>query len=356
MNFKKINQLFPFNRLFRLLVIFAVAVQLIIITYSHFSGYYHIADAGEFLKRLIYSSVLTTLGSFLIAYPDLFAIYYLNNKLPWNNKAVARVSLQFFLTLVLAVIVSTLITMLAHFIDNYEENLLQVLINNALIVSVINLILMIILEARIFSLESNQAKKEAENLNKELTQVKFEVLKSQINPHFMFNSLNVLSSLIDTDVKKAQQFIDEFSMMYRYVLESIEKPVVTIREEMDFVRSYLFLQQIRYENSILLDVALPAELLDSFIPPLSLQLVIENAIKHNIANPEHPLKINISQDKSFILIRNNIQSKISSGKTTKLGQKNMVKRYALIGEQTPEFLVEANHYLVKLPIINQEQL
>ena len=249
---------------------------------------------------------------------------------------------------------SVLITLFANLIKAYTEDLTTVLIYNALIYAVVNIILMIILEAWLFFIESDKAKTKAETLEKELTQIRFEVLKNQINPHFMFNSLNVLSGLIDKDVAKAQLFIDEFSHIYRYVLETIEKTVVSLNEELGFVRSYIFLQQIRYGEALIVNINLPADILHLLMPPLSLQVVLENAVKHNIIDSSKPLQIDISNEKEWLIIRNNIQLKISRGVSTGLGQKNMVKRYAMICENTPEFVVKTNHYIVRLPLIKSD--
>ena len=160
--------------------------------------------------------------------------------------------------------------------------------------------------------------------------------------------------LIDRDVVKAQLFIDEFSQIYRYVLETIEKTVVSLNEELGFIRSYIFLQQIRYGEALIVNINLPADILHLLMPPLSLQVVLENAVKHNIIDSLKPLQIDISYEKEWLIIRNNIQPKISSGVSTGLGQKNMVKRYTMICERIPEFMVKTNHYIVKLPLIKSE--
>ena len=354
MNIRNLHQLIPFEKLFKLLVLFSIILQIIIITYNHLSGFFYLTGVRDFLARLIFSSLLTTLAAFLIAYPDLLVIQYLNRYFSWNKRIIERVIIQIISTVLIGIAVSTFITFFAHWLDNYEEDFMAVLISNAMVASVVNFILVIILEAWIFFNESKQAKIKAEDLEKELSQIKFEVLKSQINPHFMFNSLNVLSGLIDEDVNKAQQFLDEFSLIYRYVLETIDKTVVTLSEELNFARSYIYLQQMRYGENLNFNVHLPADLMHRFMPPLSLQVILENATKHNIVSDAQPLKIEIYNEQDWLVIKNNIQSKLSKGKSTGLGQKNLIKRYDLISDLTPKFLVEANHYIVKLPIIKSE--
>ena len=287
----------------------------------------------------------------MLIYSNLLVIRYLNIEHAWSGKIFSRLVIQLSFSVLIAIIISLIITLVANCINPYREEIVGVYVNNSLITMVINVILMSILEGWIFYIESRNAKQVADNLRNELSQIKFEVLKSQINPHFMFNSLNVLSSLIEKDISKAQQFIDEFSQIYRYVLETIEQPVASLGKELDFMRSYLFLQQIRYGDTLSYSVDIQAELLELFLPPLSLQVVLENATKHNIVNESKPLHIDIYNEGSTLVVKNNLQSKISSGRSTGLGLKNLVKRYALISKLEPSFNVVNNHYVAKIPLI-----
>lgn len=191
-------------------------------------------------------------------------------------------------------------------------------------------------------------------IQKENLQSQFEILRQQINPHFLFNSLNVLSGLISKDVSQAQLFIDEFSHIYRYVLETMEQPVSSLSKELDFMRSYLYLQQMRHGENLTWTVNIPASLLELFLPPLSLQVLLENALKHNIVNEANPLMIEIFARDKTLFVRNKLQPKISRGVSTGLGLKNLVKRYGLISSLKPVFTIENNHYVASLPLINIE--
>jgi LytS/YehU family sensor histidine kinase len=241
-----------------------------------------------------------------------------------------------------------------NWLNPYTEDFTGVLIYNAMIYAVINILLMSILEGWIYYSESRQSRQIAENLREELSQIRFEVLKSQINPHFMFNSLNVLSGLINVDTAKAQLFIDEFSQIYRYVLETIEQPVVTLNRELEFMRSYLFLQQIRYGESLTYSVNIISGHLQLLVPPLSLQVLLENAMKHNIVNDDKPLKIEICSEGDYLIIKNPVQPRISVT-STGLGLKNLIKRYALISKLEPEFKIENSFYIARIPLIKVEQ-
>lgn len=354
MFFKQIHSLFPFSRLLKLLVGLAIGIQFVVIFHNHLSGYYVLNDFQHFGLRLLRGTILSLVAGFLIAYPDLFIIRKLNASAPWNKKILKRIAIQLCFSVAIAVVISTIVTLFANWLSPYTEDFKGVLINNAMIYSVVNVTVMAILEGWIYYIEGRQAKQMAESLQEELSRIKFEVLKSQINPHFMFNSLNVLSGLINKDVTKAQQFIDEFSHIYRYVLETIEQPVTTLGKELDFMNSYLFLQQIRYGENLTYSVNIPAELLSLAMPPLSLQVVLENAIKHNIVNESKPLKIEIFSEGNFLVVKNNLQPKISQGASTGLGLKNLIKRYALICKPEPVFKVETNHYIAILPLIDTD--
>lgn len=319
---KRIHSFFSFSRLLKFIIGLAIGVQVIVILYNHLSGYYVLDGYPHFFMRLLRGSLLSILAGFLIVYPDLYVIQYLKKVTPLGRNLLKRITQELFCTVAIAVTISIIITLFAHWLKPYREDLVSVLINNALIYSVVNCLVMAILEAWIFSLESRHSKQMADHLKEELSQIKFEVLKSQINPHFMFNSLNVLSGLINTDVIKAQLFIDEFSQIYRYVLEMIEQPVTTLGKELEFMRSYLFLQQIRYGETLTFSVNIPSEQLRLVLPPLSLQVLLENAIKHNIVNESKPLSIEIYCEDAFLIVRNNIQPKIS-GHSTGIGHKSI---------------------------------
>lgn len=351
MFFKKIHSLIPFPSLMKFILGIAVSIQVMVITYNHFSGFYELSGMDHFLLRLLRGTILSALAGVLITYPNLYVIDYLNRHLPWHSKTFQRIALQFSYSVIWAFIISVLVTLFAHMVNPYTEDLSIVLRSNALIYAVVNITMMITLEGWIYFLENNRSKIRSENLERELSQIRFEVLKNQINPHFMFNSLNVLSGLIRKDPEKAQLFVDEFSHIYRYVLDSIEKPVTTLADELDFARSYMFLQQIRYGEHLKFEVNIPSHLLTLYLPPLSLQTVLENAIKHNLISEAKPLLLEITSGEDHLIVTNNLQPKISGNESTRLGQKNMVKRFAMVSDKQPEFIVEARVYKVKLPLI-----
>jgi hypothetical protein len=354
-NSRNVHELIPFRNLLKLVVGFAVAIQVIIIVVNHLTGFFELNSFTHFLFRLLRGSLLSIIATIAVVYPDLYIIRFLSSRMGWKKMVFGRVVIQFMLTVLIGAIAATGFTALGHFITPYRDGLLVTMGYNLMIFAVCNIILMIILEAWIFFIEGAKSRKRSNKLEGELTQLRFEMLKKQIDSHFLFNSLNVLSGLIEKDSGLAQDFIDEFSSLYRYVLDSIDKRVVTVRDEISFARSYLYLQQMRYGKGLTYSVDLPSELLDGYMPPLSLQIVLENACKHNSVSKKSPLKILISGNNSELVVKNNIQSKRSPTRGTKTGQSNLIKRYSLLSNSKPEFHVGTTQYTAKLPIIFEEE-
>ncbi len=177
-----------------------------------------------------------------------------------------------------------------------------------------------------------------------------ETLKNQINPHFLFNSLNTLSSLIITQPELAERFISRLSSIYRYILENISKDTITLPSELSFITGYFELHKIRDEEKILLSIQIPNA--DKFkILPVSLQILVENAIKHNKATREYPLMISIFVEADQIVVKNNLQRMATQIKSTGIGLKNLTNRVKLISGRDLMIEETNSYYQVKLPLL-----
>lgn len=352
--YQKLKDFFPLKKLALLIVILSVGIQLVINAYLHLSGMVEFRSIVGFVLTILFSSILSVIAGFLLVIPDLLVIKRMNGNFHWDKKVVSRIFIELGLALAIGIIVSILMTLLSNWIGGYRgESIISVLVRNALIFSAVNLMIMAILEAWLFSIESKAEKRRAENLAGELLGFRFEALKKQVDPHFLFNSLNVLSALVEMDSAKAQLFIDEFSAVYRYVLDTIDQQLVLVSREVEFIKSYIYLQQIRHEDAIRVDINLPENVYSDLLPPLSLQTVVENAIKHNVVDVKQPLKIEIYCEDRFIVVRNNIQPKISAISSTGLGQRNLIKRYELLG-YFPVFEKINSSYIAQLPLIKEK--
>jgi sensor histidine kinase YesM len=178
-----------------------------------------------------------------------------------------------------------------------------------------------------------------------------ETLKNQVNPHFLFNSLNTLSSLISTQPGIADRFISSLSSIYRYILENSTKDKVPLQNELAFINDYFFLHKIRDENKIVLEISIPdAEKYQ--ILPVSLQILVENAINHNMATRDNPLKISIYNESDYIIVKNNLQKKAVQLKSTGIGLKNLMERTRLITGKVIITEETNSEFIVKIPLIS----
>ena len=197
-----------------------------------------------------------------------------------------------------------------------------------------------------------QAQLEAAELKKVSAQAQLQLLKAQINPHFLFNNFNVLSSLVDKDPKIAQEFIQQLASVYRYVLDQNNKELVTLGEEMQFLRSYGYLLNKRFNGGLRINFDVPDSHLHYYIVPVALQMVFENAIKHNVNSHSRPLHIRVSVDDSpSIIVVNNIQPKADVEPSTRVGLANIRQRYQFITKRTIHILRTEDTFRVILPLL-----
>lgn len=215
----------------------------------------------------------------------------------------------------------------------------------------ITIVISLVLHSREFLLRGRKATLDAEILEKETIRAKYETLKNQVSPHFLFNSLNALTNLVYEDQDKAVKFIKQLSEVYRYVLDSRDKEVVSLEEEKNFLNSYIFLQQIRFGEKLKVDVNLGTE--PCLVAPLVLQMLVENAIKHNVISEEYPLAIRIYMNDGFIVVENDVRKKsVLQSESQGLGLDNIIHRYGFLSDKKVE-VMEGEMFRVKLPILRE---
>ncbi len=183
---------------------------------------------------------------------------------------------------------------------------------------------------------------------------KFDALKNQLDPHFLFNSLNVLTSLIEEDPYQAQKFTTSLSKVYRYVLEQKNKDLVSVDEELEFARTYVRLLKMRFEESILLDIPEKSRDPEAKIVPLSLQLLLENAVKHNIVTKSKPLHISVLEENGALVVHNNLQEKQVVKKSSGVGLQNIRQRYDILSDKEVIIHKSATGFSVHLPILKKQ--
>ncbi len=199
--------------------------------------------------------------------------------------------------------------------------------------------------------------KEQFTLNQQLKnqqiRTQYEVLQNQMSPHFLFNSLNTLTTIIPENADAAVSFTEKLSEVYRYILQNKDRELVSLKEEIDFVKSYLFLLRMRYPDNLSVDFKLADKYLDLTIPPLTLQMLAENAIKHNVVSKAKPLHIDIYiENGKSVVVKNNLQRKDSLDKSTKTGLENIRKRYSILGQKEIDVITSATNFMVAVPLID----
>lgn len=200
-----------------------------------------------------------------------------------------------------------------------------------------------------FYTEWNSALKREQKLREEKLIFQYETLKNQVNPHFLFNSLNTLSALVSKDTKLAEKFISRFSLIYRYILENSNVDLINLSKELAFVKDFFFLQKLRDNGKINLNLDLP-EIEKYEILPISLQLLIENALKHNAATMESPLEIKVSLEDGFVVVENNQQAKMQLEPSSKIGLQNLKERVKLVMNKEVSIVSENGLFIVKVPV------
>ena len=318
-------------------------------------------DGGEkTFERYSVNFLISGMYTFFIGLGNGFLNDYLDSKFSWTDETRKRT---------IAAIVGTLLMNIAlvyfcnylNFIViqgknpekffNGEMNFINwFFINFAIMISAIG-------HARGFMAAwKNSTKKEIveQKLIAKSANAQFESLKNQLDPHFLFNSLNVLDSLIEENPVQAQRFTNSMSKIYRYVLEQKDKELVSVEEEIDFAKTYCELLKTRFEDAVTFEFNISEEDKKGFVVPLSLQLLLENSIKHNFATSSKPLNIKIFTEKGNLIIENNLQTRELPNTSTGVGLANIVSRYNLLTERNVFVEKSEAFFRVKLPILTEK--
>jgi len=306
----------------------------------------------EQLQTMAFGKIGYVLGNAFLSVSFFYiAVNWFNQCVAWSKNWVGRLLLDGLLVMTYSFLMVFLMKY-AYQIgwhprheDEFVKEIMFVvpLMANTLFLVMIELILAVE--------ERDKLALQVTQMEKEQINAKYSALKEQLDHHFLFNNLSVLSSLIYEDVEKADRFIQDFAAIYRYVLQINQRFLVTAQEELDFIETYLHLYKFRFEEGFTYAVLKDENRTNWNIPPLTLQVLVENAIKHNQTSRQHPLHLEISFDNNFLIVKNTLQPKKDVDISTQKGQINLVEKYRLLGNVLPEFIVGTKHYLVKIPLI-----
>jgi sensor histidine kinase YesM len=282
---------------------------------------------------------------------------YVNRRVMWKKYARYRILIGVVGSVVLTMIGVFFVRMFISMVlegEDFATFLGNENLQSYRIFLLITLIVSLFFHMLYFYKKTQENKVKEQKIIAGTASAKFESLKNQIDPHFLFNSLNVLSSLIEENPENAQKFTTSLSKVYRYVLEQKDKELVSVEEELSFAKTYMNLLKMRFENSLFYE--LPENVLnpEAKVVPLSLQLLLENTVKHNVASEQKPLHIRIFVDGDYLAIENVFQKKEVLNDRQGVGLQNIVSRYAIITNR--KVLVDQNErsFTVKIPILTKQ--
>jgi sensor histidine kinase YesM len=298
-------------------------------------------------------SYLYTIGiAFIVWQGNRYLLFTLRSYFDWFNKPLRKIVL-----LVLAISFYTIpvsVLLLVGWYHLFAEGKVDwnIVSMNALIIMIAVLFIVHVYETVFLVKEAETEKVQRAQTEKAKAEAELEALKNQIDPHFIFNSLNTLSHLIEEKPVKAKQFNDNLADVYRYILQNKVRDLVLLREEMDFLNDYFSLLKIRFEKAVQLNISVPENCLDQFlIPPISLQILAENAMKHNEFNEASPLVINIIMEEDALVINNNLRKKKLRKPSSGIGLKNLNERYTLTTKKFITIVEGENNFTVSLPVL-----
>jgi len=308
--------------------------------------------------HILFDLCFFTLGSVIIFKGNALVNRKVSRYFRWDEAPFKRLAIQVVLNTIITTTIIFVLYVLVHIINGIPPNAYFYEYKKVFIVVII---LFFFFQSAYLGLYFfSQWKKslvEAEKLKFESLHSQLHALQNQANPHFLFNSLNVLASLIESNPKTAVSFVQRLADVYRYVLQKTDQHLVELKEELNFINSYVFLQQNRFGNHLQAEIEVPADVHDFYLPPYTLQILFENAIKHNIVSSEKPLTIKLYIDKNNdLVVENNLQPKLSPIHSIGLGLKNIKERYEILSEGKINVIKDEKTFKVVVPLIRNRSI
>jgi sensor histidine kinase YesM len=307
-------------------------------------------------------ALLKTLGFYVmysipITFVNSYYFDYLNHRVKWVRYRKYRITIGIVGSISLTLITVFLIRIFHRTVVNgqtLEEVIATERIANYFGTIIITIVAVLFFHAFYFYKQLQDRKVKEQKIIAGTASAKFDALKNQLDPHFLFNSLNVLTSLIDENPDNAQEFTTSLSKIYRYVLEQKNKDLVTLDEELEFAKIYMSLLKMRFEDSIIFEIPDRASIPESKVVPLSLQLLLENAVKHNVVTSSKPLQIKIYESGGHLVVENNLQPKQIIKKSSGVGLSNIMQRYQLLTHREVNIQKETNSFAVAIPVLTKQ--
>jgi sensor histidine kinase YesM len=312
-------------------------------------------SSNSLIINTLINIIFTILVTGTIATVNLvFIKRYINNKFPWHVKNVQRIVFEFFSTNIAAVFIISIFVIILYYSyppEVYSKvRLSSAIYQNAVIALIVNNIVAPVYEAQYLFREWINSRIETEQLKREKAESQYTALRNQINPHFLFNSLNTLLTMV-AENPKASQYVESLSEFLRSVLQAHEKEAVSLQEELKLSNQFIFIQKTRFGDKLNVETTIPQLFLDYAIPPFALQMLLENAIKHNVVSREYPLRINVYVEDSYLVVENSIHTKSEKDPSTGIGLNNIVNRFKFLTDRKVLISEDDGKFKVSLPLM-----
>lgn len=301
----------------------------------------------EVLIEMLVDLGITLSGVVLIMELGFVITKKLDIYLPWRSSLIKRVLVQLAVQIILVGAVLFILKVLIPdlFIDvtSFRQSFVTGIILTVLFSTIFT--------AASFFIEWNKAALEIAEYEKRAAKAELEFLKMQINPHFLFNNFSTLVSLIEDDPNLAVEYAQRLASIYRHILKEEDKHVIPLSDELEFIRSYLFLYKTRYQESLTVKIAIPQNIMQMGIATATMQLLVENAIKHNSISRSNPLHIDIYVSDGYIVVSNNINPILKPVESSGIGLKNITDRYKLLSDKPITIDEKNSNFVVKVPLL-----
>lgn len=334
-----------------------VKISLLITVFVSFLSIVIFGDRDYSLESITRNVIIAAIFSFGLTAVNSYYYDGVNIRYSWEETPKKRLWVGAIGSFVLTLITFGLLRFLIHYYytgDSVSEFFSKETPDSYVIAIVITLIASLFTHAFYFYRALQKREVKEQKIIARTASASFDALKNQLDPHFLFNSLNVLTSLIEEDPNQAQKFTTSLSKVYRYVLEQKNKDLVTVDEELDFARTYVRLLKMRFEDSIVFEIPEKASHPELKIVPLSLQLLLENAVKHNVVTASRPLKIKVFEEKGVLTVTNNLQAKEVVKKSSGVGLQNIKQRYSILTDRAMHIVKSETDFTVHLPMLSQQ--
>jgi len=304
---------------------------------------------SSFFLEMLSDLSITMIGVVLIMELGFVISKKLDIYLPWRSSLTKRILVQLAVQILL---VASTIGLLVLAIPDLFRNVTE--FRQSFVTGLtLSILFSAIFTAGDFFMRWNKAALDVAKYEKKVARAELEFLKMQINPHFLFNNFSTLTSLIEEDTTLAVEYVQRLSDIYRYVLKDETQNVIALRDELNFIKSYLFLYQTRYQESLVVKMDIAEGYFEKGIATATMQLLVENAIKHNSISRQQPLEIDIFIESDAIVVRNNVNPVLKPVVSSGIGLKNISDRYMLLSRKKITIIQNKDYFTVKVPLLER---